>query len=66
VPIHFCDKCGLPIHLYGRMVRMEAELRLEAWPRLTLSLSPQIPCKHVFCYDCALLHEKKGDKLCPG
>lgn len=27
---------------------------------------PQIPCKHVFCYDCALLHEKKGDKMCPG
>ncbi|XP_075907553.1 E3 ubiquitin-protein ligase Hakai isoform X2 [Nelusetta ayraudi] len=44
VPIHFCDKCGHPIHLYGRM----------------------IPCKHVFCYDCALLHEKKGDKMCPG
>ncbi|KAM8883668.1 E3 ubiquitin-protein ligase Hakai [Synchiropus picturatus] len=44
VPIHFCDKCGLPIHLYGRM----------------------IPCKHVFCYECALLHEKKGDKMCPG
>lgn len=21
VPIHFCDKCGLPIQLYGRMVR---------------------------------------------
>lgn len=20
VPIHFCDKCGLPIQLYGRMV----------------------------------------------
>ncbi|KAK7896865.1 hypothetical protein WMY93_022190 [Mugilogobius chulae] len=44
LPIHFCDKCGLPIHLYGRM----------------------IPCKHVFCYECALLHEKKGDKMCPG
>ncbi|XP_029350593.1 E3 ubiquitin-protein ligase Hakai isoform X1 [Echeneis naucrates] len=44
VPIHFCDKCGLPIQLYGRM----------------------IPCKHVFCYDCALLHEKKGEKMCPG
>uniref|UniRef100_A0AAY4DJJ8 E3 ubiquitin-protein ligase Hakai n=2 Tax=Denticeps clupeoides TaxID=299321 RepID=A0AAY4DJJ8_9TELE len=43
-PIHFCDKCGLPIKTYGRM----------------------IPCKHVFCYDCALLHEKKGDKMCPG
>ncbi|KAK5876978.1 hypothetical protein CesoFtcFv8_026275 [Champsocephalus esox] len=44
VPVHFCDKCGLPIQLYGRM----------------------IPCKHVFCYDCALLHEKKGEKMCPG
>ncbi|XP_077450568.1 E3 ubiquitin-protein ligase Hakai [Stigmatopora argus] len=44
VPIHFCDKCGLPIQLYGRM----------------------IPCKHVFCYECALLHEKKGEKMCPG
>ncbi|KAI1882119.1 hypothetical protein AGOR_G00247400 [Albula goreensis] len=43
-PMHFCDKCGLPIKIYGRM----------------------IPCKHVFCYDCAVLHEKKGDKLCPG
>ncbi|XP_068132387.1 E3 ubiquitin-protein ligase Hakai isoform X1 [Hyperolius riggenbachi] len=43
-PVHFCDKCGLPIKIYGRM----------------------IPCKHVFCYDCALLHEKKADKLCPG
>eukprot|EP00066_Takifugu_rubripes_P010598 XP_003978564.2 PREDICTED: E3 ubiquitin-protein ligase Hakai [Takifugu rubripes] len=44
VPIHFCDKCGLPIQIYGRM----------------------IPCKHVFCYECALLHEKKGEKMCPG
>ncbi|XP_046878951.1 E3 ubiquitin-protein ligase Hakai [Hypomesus transpacificus] len=44
VPAHFCDKCGLPVRIYGRM----------------------IPCKHVFCYDCALLHEKKGDKMCPG
>ncbi|KAK9399379.1 E3 ubiquitin-protein ligase Hakai [Crotalus adamanteus] len=43
-PVHFCDKCGLPIKMYGRM----------------------IPCKHVFCYECALLHEKKGDKMCPG
>uniref|UniRef100_A0A2K6GQ05 E3 ubiquitin-protein ligase Hakai n=1 Tax=Propithecus coquereli TaxID=379532 RepID=A0A2K6GQ05_PROCO len=43
-PVHFCDKCGLPIKIYGRM----------------------IPCKHVFCYDCAILHEKKGDKMCPG
>ncbi|KAJ8245298.1 hypothetical protein GJAV_G00269240 [Gymnothorax javanicus] len=43
-PMHFCDKCGLPIKIYGRM----------------------IPCKHVFCYDCAALHEKKADKLCPG
>uniref|UniRef100_A0A8B9H0M0 E3 ubiquitin-protein ligase Hakai n=1 Tax=Astyanax mexicanus TaxID=7994 RepID=A0A8B9H0M0_ASTMX len=43
-PIHFCDKCGLPIKLYGRM----------------------IPCKHVFCYDCAVLYEKKNDKMCPG
>ncbi|XP_061085895.1 E3 ubiquitin-protein ligase Hakai-like isoform X2 [Conger conger] len=43
-PMHFCDKCGLPIKIYGRM----------------------IPCKHVFCYECAILHEKKADKLCPG
>lgn len=35
-------------------------------PLALLSLAPQIPCKHVFCYDCALLHEKKGDKMCPG
>lgn len=20
-PVHFCDKCGLPIKIYGRMVR---------------------------------------------
>lgn len=20
VPLHFCDKCGLPIQIYGRMV----------------------------------------------
>ncbi|GCC38208.1 hypothetical protein chiPu_0016720, partial [Chiloscyllium punctatum] len=43
-PIHFCDKCGLPIKIYGRM----------------------IPCKHVFCFTCASLQEKKGDKMCPG
>ncbi|MBN3297304.1 HAKAI ligase, partial [Amia calva] len=43
-PIHFCDKCGLPIKIYGRM----------------------IPCKHVFCYECAVIHEKKCDKMCPG
>ncbi|XP_028814258.1 E3 ubiquitin-protein ligase Hakai isoform X2 [Denticeps clupeoides] len=43
-PVHFCDKCGLPIKIYGRM----------------------IPCKHVFCYDCAVLYEKKCDKMCPG
>ncbi|TRY97502.1 hypothetical protein DNTS_013756 [Danionella cerebrum] len=43
-PIHFCDKCILPIKTYGRM----------------------IPCKHVFCYECALHHERKGDKMCPG
>ncbi|KAL7828006.1 hypothetical protein AOLI_G00311580 [Acnodon oligacanthus] len=43
-PMHFCDKCGLPIKTYGRM----------------------IPCKHVFCYECAVLHERKGDKMCPG
>uniref|UniRef100_A0A671MSA1 E3 ubiquitin-protein ligase Hakai n=1 Tax=Sinocyclocheilus anshuiensis TaxID=1608454 RepID=A0A671MSA1_9TELE len=43
-PAHFCDKCGLPIKTYGRM----------------------IPCKHVFCYECALHHERKGDKMCPG
>ncbi|CAM4734654.1 unnamed protein product [Leuciscus chuanchicus] len=43
-PVHFCDKCGLPIKIYGRM----------------------IPCKHVFCYDCALHYEKKCDKMCPG
>ncbi|XP_048862496.1 E3 ubiquitin-protein ligase Hakai-like isoform X1 [Brienomyrus brachyistius] len=42
--IHFCDKCGQPIKMYGRM----------------------IPCKHVFCYECAVLHEKKSDKICPG
>ncbi|XP_059392559.1 E3 ubiquitin-protein ligase Hakai isoform X2 [Carassius carassius] len=43
-PVHFCDKCGLPIKIYGRM----------------------IPCKHVFCYDCAVHYEKKCDKICPG
>ncbi|XP_075930581.1 E3 ubiquitin-protein ligase Hakai-like isoform X1 [Petromyzon marinus] len=44
IPVHFCDKCGLPIKVYGRM----------------------IPCKHVFCFDCASLHEQRGDKSCPG
>ncbi|KAJ8373593.1 hypothetical protein SKAU_G00041730 [Synaphobranchus kaupii] len=43
-PIHFCDRCGLPIKIYGRM----------------------IPCKHVFCYECAMLQEEKADNLCPG
>lgn len=33
-PIHFCEKCELPIRIYGRM----------------------IPCKHVFCYGCAILN----------
>uniref|UniRef100_M3XQM6 RING-type E3 ubiquitin transferase n=1 Tax=Mustela putorius furo TaxID=9669 RepID=M3XQM6_MUSPF len=42
-PVHFCDKCELPIKIYGRM----------------------IPCKHAFCYACAILHEKGGDKICP-
>ncbi|KAG0426912.1 hypothetical protein HPB47_026005 [Ixodes persulcatus] len=36
--IHCCDKCSLPIIIYGR----------------------NIPCKHVFCFDCA----KKSDKIC--
>ncbi|XP_038054537.1 E3 ubiquitin-protein ligase Hakai-like [Patiria miniata] len=36
--IHCCEKCGLPILSYGRM----------------------IPCKHVFCFDCA----KATDKSC--
>lgn len=69
VPIHFCDKCGLPIQLYGRMVCAEFQFLsfsvniflLNSWPCIF-----QIPCKHVFCYDCALLHEKKGEKMCPG
>ncbi|XP_051976162.1 E3 ubiquitin-protein ligase Hakai isoform X2 [Xyrauchen texanus] len=43
-PVHFCDKCGMPIKTYGRM----------------------IPCKHVFCHDCAVHYEKKCDKMCPG
>ncbi|KAL5013909.1 hypothetical protein ScPMuIL_008179 [Solemya velum] len=37
--IHCCEKCTLPILIYGRM----------------------IPCKHVFCSDCA----KKTEKSCP-
>ncbi|XP_064606526.1 uncharacterized protein LOC135471287 [Liolophura sinensis] len=36
--IHCCEKCTLPILIYGRM----------------------IPCKHVFCLDCA----KKTEKSC--
>lgn len=31
VPIHFCDKCGLPIHLYGRMVSVSLFLELLIW-----------------------------------
>lgn len=30
------------------------------------SYGRMIPCKHVFCYECAVLHERKGDKMCPG
>lgn len=30
VPIHFCDKCGLPIHLYGRMVSYSVFADLES------------------------------------
>ena len=41
--IHFCDKCELPIRIYGRM----------------------LPCKHAFCYACAILLLKEGDKICP-
>jgi len=43
--IHCCDKCLLPILVYGRM----------------------IPCKHVFCLNCAKQHEthcpRCGDKV---
>lgn len=42
--VHLCEKCELPIKIYGRM----------------------IPCKHAFCYACAILHGKEGDKMCPG
>ncbi|KAM9180401.1 E3 ubiquitin-protein ligase Hakai-like [Dugong dugon] len=42
--VHFCDKCDLPIKIYGRI----------------------IPCKHVFCYACAVLYGEKGKKVCPG
>ena len=41
--IHFCDKCELPIRIYGRM----------------------LPCTHAFCYACAILLLKEGDKICP-
>lgn len=27
---------------------------------------PLIPCKHAFCYACAILHGKQGNKMCPG
>ncbi|XP_033746046.1 E3 ubiquitin-protein ligase Hakai-like [Pecten maximus] len=37
--VHCCEKCLLPILIYGRM----------------------IPCKHVFCFDCA----KQTEKTCP-
>lgn len=43
-PVHFCDKCELPIKIFGRV----------------------IPCKHAFCYSCAILHGKEGSKMCPG
>uniref|UniRef100_G3U347 RING-type E3 ubiquitin transferase n=1 Tax=Loxodonta africana TaxID=9785 RepID=G3U347_LOXAF len=42
--VHFCDKCELPIKIYGRI----------------------IPCKHAFCYACAVLYGEKGKKVCPG
>lgn len=67
-PVHFCDKCGLPIKIYGRMVRnMSLKHNLYCWRScLTFFFFSQIPCKHVFCYDCALHYEKKCDKMCPG
>lgn len=71
-PVHFCDKCGLPIKIYGRMVRrMLKSLKhsLSCWRSFieqTLFCFLQIPCKHVFCYDCAVHYEKKCDKMCPG
>ncbi|XP_027731986.1 E3 ubiquitin-protein ligase Hakai-like, partial [Vombatus ursinus] len=43
-PIHLCDKCELPIKIYGRL----------------------IPCKHVFCYGCVILHVNRANKICPG
>ncbi|VTJ80935.1 Hypothetical predicted protein, partial [Marmota monax] len=41
-PVHFCNKCELPIKIYGRM----------------------IPCKHAFCYACAVLHGNEGNRVC--
>ncbi|XP_056444053.1 E3 ubiquitin-protein ligase Hakai isoform X1 [Gadus chalcogrammus] len=66
IPVHFCDKCGLPIHLYGRMYCECNELGVGGDALAKNHKRPTIPCKHVFCYECALLHEKKGDKMCPG
>ncbi|KAF3812926.1 hypothetical protein GH733_019268 [Mirounga leonina] len=43
-PVYFCDKCDLPIQIYG----------------------PVIPCKYVFCYDCANLYDENEDKMHPG
>lgn len=79
--IHCCEKCSLPILIYGRMVGMPSLIEwpfVRKWSLCLNYLSAlwfffyldqnfnkilffQIPCKHVFCFNCA----KKTDKNCP-
>lgn len=49
--IHVCESCNLPILIYGRLVSdVSSTIKNDI---LTIILFIQIPCKHVFCYDCA-------------
>ncbi|MFT7806245.1 E3 ubiquitin-protein ligase Hakai-like isoform X2 [Arapaima gigas] len=47
------EKDDTPVHFCGK-----CGLPIKTYGRM-------IPCKHVFCYACAVLHEK-CDKMCPG
>ncbi|XP_051978818.1 E3 ubiquitin-protein ligase Hakai-like isoform X1 [Xyrauchen texanus] len=48
------EKDATPVHFCGK-----CGLPIKTYGRM-------IPCKHVFCYDCAVHYEKKCDKMCPG
>jgi hypothetical protein len=53
--IHTCDACNQPILIYGRLVSDSSSDY--HYSKLFIGICfLQIPCKHVFCLDCA--HEK--------